>query len=478
MCRVFLLLTLLLTAPIAHAARPNIIFILTDDLDTENGNWLSHYPAFKASMADVGTTFVNHFVSNAVCCPSRSTILRGQYSDNTGVFTNTPPNGSFIAFRDRGLERSTIATWLQGAGYRTVFLGKYLNGYPERTGYVPPGWDEWYGVGHGAYPQFDYDMVMNGRVVHRGNAPSDYLQDVLRGLAVDFIRRTPGPFFMYLAGVTPHGPAVCAPRHSGAFQGVKAPRTPTFNEPDVSHQPAWLRAQMLIPPGSITGIDATYRRRLQSMLAVVETVDAVIATLQQTGQLDNTYIVFTSDNGFHLGQHRLRGGKDTGFEEDIRVPLIVRGPGVPKGVVVKKMTVNIDFAPTFAELAGATAPAFIDGRSLVPFLEGETPAEWRSAFLLSHRKEATPALNFDAAADAPEAPYVQNKQPDYDGIRTERYTYMRMIGGQRALYDLATDPVQHRNVWGVAPLTLREHLNSRLNRLLACSGESCRSVDR
>jgi arylsulfatase A-like enzyme len=234
---------------------------------------------------------------------------------------------------------------------------------------------------------------------------------------------------------------------------------------------------MLIPAGSIAGIDATYRRRLQSMLAVVETVDAVIAALLRAGQLENTYIVFTSDNGFHLGQHRLANGKDTGFEEDIRVPLIVRGPGVPRGAVVKKMTVNIDFAPTFAEVAGATAPAFVDGRSLVPFLKGKMPAQWRSAFLLSHRKEATPALNFDAVVDALQAAYVKNEQPNFDGIRTGRYSYMRMTGGQRALYDLATDPVQHRNLWGSAPLALKQHLDSRLNRLLACSGESCRSAD-
>jgi arylsulfatase A-like enzyme len=178
--------------------------------------------------------------------------------------------------------------------------------------------------------------IENGKVVHYGGAPQDYLQDVIRGKAVDFIRRnaaTPdrSPFFIWLASYSPHWPAPYAPRHANKFPGAKAPRTPTFNEPDVSGQPAWLQTHPLLTPAQIARVDAHYRDRLRSMLAVVETVDAIVATLQQTGDLANTYILFTSDNGFHQGQHRLQLGKGTGFEEDIRGPLLVRGPGVPAG---------------------------------------------------------------------------------------------------------------------------------------------------
>jgi arylsulfatase A-like enzyme len=302
----------------SQAAPPNIVFILTDDLDLEypekpGDSWLDHYPRLRQSMAAQGTTFKNHFVSNPLCCPSRVSTLRGQYAHNTGIFTNAPPGGGFQKAYALGLEKPTVATWLRIAGYKTVLLGKYLNHYPITAGssYVPPGWSEWYGGDDNAYPQFDYTLIENGKAVHYGSAPQDYLQDVIRGKAVDFIRRNAAsadrsPFFLWLASYSPHAPATYAPRHANKFPGAKAPRTPTFNEPDVSGQPAWLQTQPLLTPARITQVDALYRNRLRSMLAVVETVDAIIATLQQTGDLANTYIFFTSDNGFHQGQHRLQ----------------------------------------------------------------------------------------------------------------------------------------------------------------------------
>jgi N-acetylglucosamine-6-sulfatase len=218
--------------------------------------------------------------------------------------------------------------------------------------------------------------------VRYGSEPEAYLTDVLREKAADFILRTAPtgqPFFMYIAPYAPHQPATSAPRHQDAFLGVQAPRTPSFNEQDVSDKPLWVRNTQLRTPTQIAQLDELYRRRLQSMLAVEDLVERLIETLKAARQLGNTYIVFTADNGFHLAQHRLPAGKNSAYEEDIRVPLIVRGPRVPARGVVEQLAVNIDLAPTFAELGGVEAPDFVDGRSLVRFLRGREPSNenWR-----------------------------------------------------------------------------------------------------
>jgi N-acetylglucosamine-6-sulfatase len=511
----------------SQAARPNIVFILTDDLDLEypekpGDSWLDHYPALKKSMATQGTTFSNHFVSNSLCCPSRVSMLRGQYAHNTGIFTNDPPDGGFPKVKALELEKWTIATWLQAIGYKTVLLGKYLNSYSAWSLYVPPGWTEWYANG-GAYPQFNYVLNENGKVVRYGSSPQDYLQDVIRGKAVDFILRNAAsanraPFFMWLASYSPHEPAAYAPRHASAFPGAKAPRTPTFNEADVSRQPAWLQTHPLLTPAQIGEIDALYRNRLRSMLAVVETVDAIIATLQKTGDLANTYIFFASDNGYHQGQHRLPGGKDTGFEEDLRVPLIVRGPGIPAGRVLPHMTVNIDLAPTFAQLAGRSVPPSVDGRSLVPLLRSSPPptTAWRKAFLMEHGLANSQAAatagagradtivpvdpssieppDLDALGlrtesrilavpeNALDVPTVMlsakgQPQPTFDGIHTARYSYMRLVDSTLQVYDLANDPFEHVNIATSAAPAVLNQLGKWLDSLRDCAGESCRAAE-
>ena len=239
-----------------------------------------------------------------------------------------------------------------------------------------PGWDEWYAVA-GGVNFFNYTLNENGKLVRSGSEPEAYLTGVLTQKAADFIRRTVPtgqPFFMYIAPYAPHQPATPAPQHEDAFFGVEAPRTPSFNEQDVSDKPIWVRNTPLRIPAQLAQIDALYRERLQSMLAVEDLVQRLIETLRALSQLGNTYIVFTSDNGFHLGQHRLPAGKNSAYEEDIRVPLIVRGPGVPGGTVVENLAVNIDLAPTFAELGGTAAPEFVDGRSLISLLRPEPPS--------------------------------------------------------------------------------------------------------
>jgi hypothetical protein len=249
-------------------------------------------------------------------------------------------------------------------------------------------------------------------------------------------------------------------------------------------KPAWLRNYPLLTQAEIDDFDLRYRRRLRSMLAVVETIDALVAKLAEVGELTNTYIVFTSDNGFHMGQHRLQQGKFTAFEEDVRVPLIVRGPGVPRGAVRTQFVLNIDYAPTFAEIAGVTPPAFVDGRSIVPLLRPVPPPAnfWRDVMLLEFgvppaRTVAPPAGN-DPPPGPITGPLVRRNAAPQQGIHTRDHVYIEYLGtGRRELYDLRTDPYQLNNLSSTAPVTLLRSLAARLNALRACAGASCRAAE-
>ena len=347
--------------------RPNIILILTDDLADDD---LSYMPNLRSLLIEQGTTFENAFVTDSLCCPSRATILRGQYAHNHGILENGPPNGGYEKFRSLGRQNSTLATWLQDAGYRTVLIGKYMNDYEGTQ--VPPGWDDWHAVS-GNYTS--HDLSENGKIVSY-DPGSYYMTDVLADTAVDFIRDPDGhvpsflvpsrPFFMWLGTTAPHQPADPAPRHANAFSDVSMPRPPSFDEGDVSDKPAWIRDNPPLDPEQIAYAEDLYRKRMQSMLAVDDMIGRLVGELRKSGELDNTYFFFTSDNGFHFGTHRLSVGKWTAYEEDISVPLIVRGPGVPKGRTLEHLVLNNDFAPTFADLGGAEIPDFVDGRTLRP----------------------------------------------------------------------------------------------------------------
>ncbi len=380
------------------------------------------------------------------------------------------------------------------SSYRTVLLGKYLNGYPGNLGksYVPPGWDEWYGSEAGQYNQFNYDLNENGNVVHYGTAPEDYLQDVLDTKAVDFIQRSSDsrpskqPFFMWMTTLSPHMPATFAPRHADAFADAQAPRPPTFNEEDVSRHPQWLQNRPPLTDEQIDQIDVLYRKRLRSMLAVQDTVRDLIATLRRTGQLDNTYIFFSSDNGFHLGQHRLNPGKNTEFGEDLHVPLIVRGPGVQANRVVDDLALNIDFAPTFAELGGIPTPDYVDGRSLVPLLRSRPPApdRWRQAFLIEHGFVATGDVGRTAAevgeTQEPPDPFdiaAPILPQPFQGVHTKSLAYAEYLTtGEVELYDLDQDPYEHTSIAGQDP-DLEASLAAWLEQLRDCTGAGCRAAE-
>lgn len=482
----------------ASSARPNIILVLTDDLDHNLGT-LEQLPKLRRLLAGQGTTFTNMFVSQSMCCPSRASIQRGQYVHNHQVLSNSPPEGGFERFHELGHEGSTIGTWLQAAGYRTGLLGKYLNGYPNTAGqtYMPPGWDEWASPVAGLpYSHFNYTLNENGTLISYGNQPEEYLTDVLARKAASFVEQAATdrrPFFLYVGTYAPHFPAPAAPRHAAAFPWAWAPRLPSYNEAEVSDKPAWVQAHPLLRQSQKADMDVLYRRRLQSMLAVQDLVERLIITLLATGQIDNTYLFFTSDNGYHLGEHRLLPGKLTPYEEDIRVPLLVRGPGVPAGSVLAEIVGNVDLAPTFAALAGATVPAFVDGRSLAPLLLGiSAEREWRAAFLIEQEKvypagadnpikvpDAVffePLDPFDSAMAATPQP-SGGGLPSYTALRTKTLSYVVYSTGELELYDLAADPYQLANVASTADPALIARLNSWLDAYRRCSGAGCRVVD-
>jgi N-acetylglucosamine-6-sulfatase len=433
--------------------RPNIIFVLTDDLDFAS---VRKMPQISSLLAEQGTSFEQAFVSHSLCCPSRSTILTGLYDHNHNVLGNKPPDGGFKKFVSEGHEENSIAVSLQEAGYQTALLGKYLNGYAAGDPtHVPPGWDEWYGK-LDDQKLYDYRINENGKEVSYGNETEDFYTDVLSGQATDFVHRAAPdsrPFFMYVAPTAPHGPATPAERHEGAFSEEEPPRPPSFDEEDVSDKPSQIQDTKRISEEDASKIDDYYRQRLESMLAVDEMVGSLVQELEKAGELDNTYIFFTSDNGFEQGEHRLQKGKNQPYEESSRVPLFVRGPGVPAGSKTQMLALNTDFAPTFADLAGAEFGA--DGRSLVPLLGGDEDLPWRTSILL----ERVPT------------------QRGYEAVRTGTYKYVEYNNGEKELYDLKSDPYELDNMYESADPSLLEDLKAKLDALKSCSAEDCREAE-
>jgi N-acetylglucosamine-6-sulfatase len=482
--------------------KPNIIFILTDDLDASA---IQYMPKLKSLITDQGETFTNYFVAESLCCPSRATTLRGQYPHNTEIVGNSMPTGGFRKFFQLGEEQSTIAVWLQGAGYRTMLAGKYLNGYPLKKDptYIPPGWNEWYSPMKGnSYSEYNYTLNENGQQVAYGNQPKDYGTDVYVGKTVDFIQRSAKegkPFFVYLASYAPHAPYTPAPRHANLFANLEAPRTPNYNEADVSDKPAYISERPSLTQAEQDTIDKDYRKRVQALQAVDEGIEAIVNTLKANGQFENTYIFFTSDNGYHLGNHRQLMGKVAPYDEEMRVTMIVRGPGVPAGVTLGHLTGNVDLAPTWAELAGAKAADFCDGRSLVPLMRTNPPAlnQWRQAFSFEYgidqidtaggtetpATETDPGLlepqdqdESDTAALSPEKQAKINVPP-FRGIRLQNLSFVEYKTGEIELYDIKADPFELENLAKQADPKLLKQLSARLVALATCKAATCRTAE-
>jgi N-acetylglucosamine-6-sulfatase len=452
----------ILSAASAHAAGPNIVVVMVDDMPA---HMLAQMPLTRNAIGGAGVTFNQAFTEFSLCCPSRVTFLLGQYAHNHHVESNIAPRGGFQKFRP--LQGQTIAVRLQGVGYRTAMIGKYVNQYPSASDplHVPPGWNHWVALLRNPSDPITNSPINRNGV--RGNL-SGYQTDALATEARNFITEAVtanASFFVWLSFSAPHMPATPASRHANLFASARAPRTAAFNETDVSDKPALLQFPSL-SSAQIAEADDAYRRQLRSLQAVDEAVRGLRNHLQSLGELGSTYIFFVSDNGFHNGEHRMPiaigGGKQFAYEVDLRIPLLVRGPGVVNRANGGHMVVNVDLAPTIMAIAGLTSAAGpMDGRSLLPLLRGQTPSNWRRSF--------------------PIVKYVDPNQtqfPGYIGVRTTRYTWVEWANGQRELYDHVQDPQNLANLASASNLAgVRTTLSSLARRLSTCAGNSCRSIE-
>ncbi len=464
------------TTATAGQAHPNIVFILTDDLSWNliNSRWAPHIVALEHQ----GETFNNYFVADSLCCPSRSTIFTGLFPHDTKVVTNTGPNGGFDQFQKQGLAQKTYALSLHDDGYATSMLGKYLNGYGDpkmnpTTAPVPPGWTDWHVSNDTGYLEYNYDLNDNGTVHHYGSG--DYGVDQLNLDAQSFIRHQAAkPFAVEVATFAPHAPYTPAKRNADDFPGLTEPRDPSFNAQNVN-PPAWLGQRRPLGPKQVTNIDAIYRKRAQS----VEAVDKLLAdtedTLAAEHLTNDTYIVFSSDNGYHLGQHRLDRGKQTAFDTDIRVPLIVAGPGVPHGKTMPQVVQNTDLAPTFEQLAGARQPDPTDGTSLVPLLHpssGSAPT-WPTVALEEHHGNDSPSdPDFEGGGSNPttyEAIRISARQlPGFSGPVEAVYVEYKDPQHELEYYDIVQDPYELTNIADRLSAAQQTELHKVLTQLEVC----------
>ncbi len=446
---------------VAAQAQPNVLVIESDDQTVESMKAMQNVNSLIGAQ---GATFNNSFVNYSLCCPSRSTFLTGQYEHNHGVLGNSPPNGGFQRFEALHGDNN-LAVWLQDAGYYTGLIGKYLNGYGNDPA-VPPGWSEWHAASPDTQEVYDYTLNDNGTLASYGHAPTDFKQDVLTSKAVDFVNRRvpkPKPFFLWLTYTAPHAggpnpspqpPSNCqqtakpAPRHAHAFDTEPLPIPPNFNEADVSDKPAAIQHRPLLGASEINDIQRKYRCRLESILSVDEGVKQLVDSLEAAGELSDTLVIYTSDNGFFHGEHRIPTGKMHIYEESIRVPLEIRGPGIPQGVSIDDLAINADLAPTIVDAANATRGLVIDGRSLIPVAQSPGLEQGRQLLV---------------------------EEPGFEAIRTGRYMYAEFNTGEKELYDLAIDPyeLQSRDA-DPAYASVRARLATRLHKLQTCAGSSCR----
>jgi len=421
--------------------RPNLIFIFTDD---QPYHTVDYMPTVKNELMAKGVIFENAFATTPLCCPSRASILSGQYVHNHEVYTNTLPLGGATRFDDT----EALSLWIQDAGYRTGYFGKYLNAYEDLQpyGYVPPGWDVWKSFlsknlttvedkGNMQY-YFDFSMSENGMPVVYEKSKDNFSADVVTRNALEFIRDSRDkPFMMMVSYYNPHSPYISAPRHRNSFRAGEdywdwvQYRPPSFNEEDISDKPDYIAE---LSPLSPEEIDTAHKQILRSLLSVDDGVASVLAALEKAGIKDNTVIIFSTDNGLTLGDHRFGATKNCPYEACLKIPFVVYAPKYYQPRTEKKFAANIDIAPTFAELTGAKIPDTVDGMSLVPLLN-DPAVKWRDAILLEHW---------------PTNEGVGSIIPEFYSIRTMEWKYTEYNTGETELYDLVNDPYELRNLSG------------------------------
>jgi N-acetylglucosamine-6-sulfatase len=443
--------------------RPNIVFVLTDDLSM---NLLPYMPHVQA-LARAGTSFENYYVVDSLCCPSRAAIFTGLFPHDDGVFTNRGIDGGYEAYNSNNDPGRSFAVALHDAGYYTGFMGKYLNRY-QPFYRSARGWDVWDAAGDG-YREYNYDLNQNNTIQHYGHAPSDYLTDVLANRAVGFIQHaqyTGKPFALEVATFAPHRPSVPAPGDVNSFPTLTAPRSPAFGVHPLN-APRWLNGLQPLNAADVQTIDDRFRLRVEAVQAVDRMIGRLERALAATGQLDNTYIVFSSDNGFHMGEHDLLPGKQTAFNTDIQVPLVVYGPGVPAGHTVDAMTSSIDLAPTFLSIGHAEPVAPQDGVSMLDLWHGQpAPPDWQKAVLVEHHGPV------EFLSDPDFQGYRSGNPPSYEAMRTKDFLYVEYATGEREYYNLVRDPYENDNVYGSLSAQRRDDLHVMLSRLELCHGSA------
>jgi arylsulfatase A-like enzyme len=521
---------------------PNFVVIQTDDETLDQ-----LYTVFNAGGIDVpampntlsliagrGITFNRYYVSYPLCCPSRVSLMTGRYAHNTNVRGNVQPNGGYTGFKSRGAFTHNIATWLQGAGYRTIHIGKFLNGYgdePYDNGTdVPPGWSSWHTVENADTHHYFYGYSLNDNGTIDGpfgdsgswdtreygerdyfgcptttieDKPCLYETDVLTRIAWEELNGTSPeqPFYLQLDYTAPHGdfrrPAgpEPAPRHYTLFDGAPFPhsREEGFNEGNVNDKPRFIREAPYLSLNDIHTYRVYYQKALASLRAIDDGVKVVLDTLGAQHRLSNTYVIFTSDNGFFYGEHRLTGGKFLAYEPATHLPLLIRGPGIKKGVSTGQIAGNIDITPTILELAGVKPDKSVDGTSLVPFFR-DPDLRTRRPFLFESFVETNdvnanggeqaepapaytpgPAARPSARASRGATASIVAPPKDYEGIRLGPYKYIEWPNGEKELYDITKDPNELNNIVKVANFfPIRAYLHAQLVRLETCVGRTCR----
>jgi arylsulfatase A-like enzyme len=518
--------------------KPSFVVIQTDDSTLDQlyaslnvgGVEVQAMPYTLSLIAGRGITFNRYYVPYPLCCPSRTSLLTGRYSHNNNVRGNVPPNGGFTGFKARQAYGHNLAPWLQAAGYRTIHIGKFLNGYgdePFDDGKdVPPGWSSWHSVLNADTHHYFYGYTLNDNGVLDGpfgdsgswetreygerddfgcpNAalngkPCFYATDKFNALAWEELNATSPeqPFYLQMDYTAPHGdfrrPAgpEPAPRHYNTFAGAPFPhdRSQGFNEGNVNDKPRFIREAPYLSLQDIHTYRVYYQKALESLRSIDEGVKLIVDTLGGLHRLRNTYIIFTSDNGFFYGEHRLTGGKFLAYEPSTHLPLLIRGPGIKPGTSTGELAANIDIAPTVLELAGATADKSIDGRSLVPYMKDPSLRSRRPILFESFVETADVEANGEPTAqrtvkevrprhrgDGASASIVAPPK-DYEGIRLGPYKYIEWPDGEKELYDITKDPDELNNVVRVRNLSpIRAFLHAQLIRLESCVGRRCQEV--
>jgi arylsulfatase A-like enzyme len=436
----------------ARQKRPNVVLINTDDMNSTDMFVMRHTLALLGAH---GTTFRNSYVSYPLCCPSRATQLTGQYAHNHGVHTDQ---------RFADLDSSnTLAVWLKRAKYRTAMVGKYLNGYgvldPRQ---IPPGWKQWYGLTGGTeQKRYGFRLNENGKVRFYPRKPTNYI-DYILGSKLNGLLKTwapsPKPFFLYYNPNNPHGEKGTpvwstrdpepAPQYLGRFGDMQAPRPPNFNESNVSDKPKQIRDIPKMSETEIADIDRRYRGRLESLLSVDDEIKKIVSLVRKYGDKRTTFFIFTSDNGLELGAHRIEF-KDYLYEEGERVPLIIRGPGVPQNTTRDQLVANIDIAPTVAAITKARPGRVMDGIDLLPLTRDPSVSNDRTILF-------------------------ESVDLDIFGVRQGPWSYNLYSNDDDELYNLEDDPYQLTSLADDSDLdSLKASLRAKLEQLKTCAGASC-----